>query len=150
MDKVSRRLFIKVISICAVLAIFALFGSGCAKKPKLAEKLYVYNWANYISTTTIPEFEKEFGVKVVYDNFSNNEELLAKLQTGAAGYDVIFPSDYMVGMMIQQGLLEELDMKNMPNFKNIGSRFKSPPFDPDNKYSIPYLWGTTGIGYNAA
>lgn len=149
MDKITRRSFIKNLSIFGASTALGLNIIGCGKKKKLSDKLYVYNWANYVSNTTIPNFEKEFKLKVVYDNFSNNEELLAKLQTGVAGYDVIFPSDYMVGIMIQQGLLEELDMKNIPNFKNIGDRFKNPPFDPGNKYSIPYLWGTTGIGYNA-
>jgi len=102
-----------------------------------------------VSKDTIPGFEKEFGVKVVYDNYSSNEELLAKLQTGAANYDLIFPSDYMVGIMAKQGLLMPLDLKNIPNFKNVEARFKNLPFDPGNKYSIPYFWGTTGIGYNA-
>ncbi|HGJ66596.1 TPA: spermidine/putrescine ABC transporter substrate-binding protein [bacterium] len=148
MEKITRRTFIKSASVFGASAILGMAGIGCSKKRKLADTLYVYNWANYVSKDTIPNFEKEFGVKVVYDNFPNNEELLAKLQTGTFGYDVIFPSDYMVGIMIKKGLLEELDMKNIPNYKNIGERFKNTPFDPENKYSIPYLWGTTGIGYN--
>lgn len=149
MDKITRRSFIKSASLIGASAILGLNSIGCGKKSKkLSEKLYVCNWANYVSNITIPNFEKEFKIKVVYDNFTNNEELLAKLQTGAAGYDLIFPSDYMVGIMIKQGLLEELDMKNIPNHKNIDNRFKNPPFDPESKYSIPYLWGTTGIGYN--
>ena len=128
------------------------------EKAQLAEKLYVYNWSYYVAEDTIPNFEKEFGVKVVYDNYSSNEELLAKLQAGATGYDLIFPSDYMVGIMRSEGLLEELDsrfdefeekqMSNIPNFENIEKRFTKLPFDPENKYSIPYLWGTTGIGFN--
>jgi len=149
MDKITKRDFIKI-TLAVAFTAFSLTIIGCSKKGrKLSEKLYVYNWANYISNKTIPDFEKEFNVKVIYDNFSNNEELLAKLQTGAGGYDVIFPSDYMVGIMRKQNLLEELDMKNIPNFKNIGSRFRDLPFDPGNVYSIPYFWGTTGIGYNS-
>ena len=150
MNKITKREFIKTVSIFGASAVFGLTAIGCGKKgKKLSDKLYVYNWANYVSNTTIPNFEKEFNVKVVYDNFSSNEELLAKLQTGAGGYDVIFPSDYMVGIMQKQNLLEEFEMKNIPNFKNIGSRFKNLPYDPENRYSIPYFWGTTGIGYNS-
>lgn len=153
MDKITRRTFIKTTSLIGVSAAFGLgktsLSIGEEQSQKLADKLYVYNWANYVSDTTIPNFEREFGVKIVYDNFSNNEELLAKLQTGASGYDVIFPSDYMVGIMREQNLLEELNMENIPDSKNISQRFKNPPFDPESKFSIPYLWGTTGIGYNA-
>lgn len=149
MDKMTKRDFIKTMLV-GTFATSGLTFLGCSRKgKKLSEKLYVYNWANYISSRTIPDFEKEFNVKVIYDNYSNNEELLAKLQTGAGGYDVIFPSDYMVDIMRKQNLLEELDMKNIPNFKNISDRFKNLPFDPGNVYSIPYFWGTTGIGYNS-
>jgi spermidine/putrescine transport system substrate-binding protein len=150
MDKITRREFIKTASIFGASTVLGLSAIGCGKKgKKLSDKLYVYNWANYVSNTTIPNFENEFNVKVVYDNFSSNEDLLAKLQTGAGGYDVIFPSDYMVGVMQKKGLLEEFEMKNIPNFKNIGSRFKNLPYDPESRYSIPYFWGTTGIGYNS-
>jgi len=116
----------------------------------LKKSLFIYNWPYYISENTIPSFEKKFGVKVTYDNYSSNEEMLAKLQAGASGYDLVFPSDYTVIIMRDQSLLEELNMDNIPNFKNIDERFKSLSFDPGNKYSVPYFWGTTGIGYNSS
>jgi len=117
-------------------------------KNELSKKLNVYNWSYYIGETTISDFEKETEVKVNYDNYSSNEEMLAKLQAGARGYDIIFPSDYMVQIMIEQNMLEQINLEKIQNFKNIYNRFKGLPFDPENKYSIPYQWGTTGIGIN--
>lgn len=111
--------------------------------------LNVYNWANYIDEQTIPEFEQQFGVKVHYDVYDSNETLLAKLQAGATGFDVIFPSDYMVGIMIKVGLLEQLDKSKIPNLTYIDKAFLNQSFDPGNGYSIPYAWGTAGIGYRA-
>ena len=129
----------------------SLLSFGCNTKnheEKLSKELNVYNWSYYIGKTTIQDFESEFGVKVNYDNYSSNEELLAKLQAGVTGYDVIFPSDYMVKIMREQDLLSIIDKKNISNLKNIDSLFLNLPFDPNNKYSIPYQWGTTGIGIN--
>lgn len=120
------------------------------EKPQLAAELNVYNWSAYIADNTIADFEKEFGVKVNYDNYASNEELLAKLQAGVQGYDVIFPSGYMVEIMIKEDLLAPFDMANIPNFENIMAKFKNPIFDPGNKYSIPYQWGTSGLGVNTA
>ncbi len=111
--------------------------------------LNVYNWANYIDEDTIPEFEKRFGVKVNYDVYDGNETLLAKMQAGAAGFDVIFPSDYMVQIMIHLELLAPLDPDKIPNMTHLDARFLNQPFDPDNTYSLPYTWGTAGIGYRA-
>ena len=124
--------------------------AGCSKKEerKLSKELNVYNWSYYIGETTIKDFEKEFDIKVNYDNYSSNEELLAKLQTGVAGYDVIFPSDYMVKIMSDQKLLANLNIENIPNYENIDRKFINLPFDPGNKYSIPYQWGTAGLGIN--
>lgn len=110
--------------------------------------LSFYNWSYYIAENTIPDFEAETGIRVVYDNFSSNDEVLAKLQTGGGGYDVTVPSDYMVEIMIKQGLLAELDFRNIPNIDNIDPRFQNLPFDPEGRYSVPYQWGTTGIGVN--
>ena len=152
--KITRREFLKTSSLIGASAIlgskvgFSYSGSE-EKHGELSEKLYVANWSYYIAENTIPDFEKEFGVKVVYDNYSSNEELLAKLQAGATGCDLIFPSDYMVGIMREEGLLEKLDLENIPKLKNIDEKFRDLPFDPGNAYSIPYLWGTTGMGFNA-
>lgn len=123
--------------------------SACqGQKQILAKELHVYNWTEYIDPEVYALFEEEFGVKVIEDTFSSNEELLAKLQAGAAGYDVIVPSDYMVNIMISQGLLAELDHANIPNIKNLSPLFSNPPYDPGLKHCVPYQWGTTGIGYN--
>lgn len=134
--------------------VLALALAGCGKREgggeqTLAKELHVYNWSEYIDPEIYEDFEKEFGVKVIEDTFASNEDLLAKLQAGAAGYDVIVPSDYMVDIMINLDLLAPLNYDNIPNFKNIGATFLNPPYDPDNKYSVPYQWGTSGIGYDS-
>lgn len=112
--------------------------------------LHYFTWSDYDDRELIKGFERAAGVKVVVDTFSSNEELLAKLQSGAGGYDVIVPSDFMVSIMIRQNLLAELDLTAIPNAKSLAGQFKRLPFDPDHRYSIPYLWGTVGIGYDSA
>jgi spermidine/putrescine transport system substrate-binding protein len=121
----------------------------CGDKSKLSASVSFYNWGDYIDPDVLTTFEEECGVKVIYDTFSSNEDLLAKLQGGASGYDLIVPSDYMVAIMVQLGLLKELDPANIPNLANINGEFLDQPFDPGNKYSVPYLWGVAGIGYDA-
>lgn len=116
---------------------------------ELATELFFYNWSDYIAEDTIPNFTDEFGVKVVYDNYSSNDTLLAKLQSGATGYDIIVPTDYMITTMLGLDLLQEIDLANVPNVANLYPRFRETPFDPGNKYSVPWQWGTTGIGYNS-
>jgi spermidine/putrescine transport system substrate-binding protein len=114
----------------------------------LDPELSVYNWADYIDEEVLKNYEKEYGVKISYDTYASNEDLLAKLQAGATGYDVIFPSDYMVAQMIELGLLAEIDHNNLPDLKNLDPFFTDPPFDPGLKHCIPYDWGTTGIAYS--
>ncbi len=116
---------------------------------ELAAELSVYNWADYIDEELLTQYEEEHGVKIIYDTYASNEDLLAKLNAGAEGYDVIFPSDYMVSIMIDQGLLAEIDVSTMSNIGNMDPQFMNAPFDPDNKHCVPYQWGTTGIGYRA-
>jgi len=118
---------------------------GPRKKPTL----YYFTWSDYVGPELIAEFEKQAGARVVVDTFGSNEELLAKLQGGATGYDVAVPSDFMVSVMINQGLLAELKLEKIPNAKLLTERLQHLPFDPDNRYSIPYLWGTVGIGYDS-
>ena len=114
----------------------------------------VYNWGEYISTgedellDVNSEFTKLTGIKVNYSTYATNEELYAKLKGGGASYDVIIPSDYMISRMIQEDMLLPLDMGNIPNFKNILPSFVNPDYDPGNKYSVPYTWGTVGIIYD--
>lgn len=116
----------------------------------LASELSVYNWADYIDEALLTKYEEEYGVKIIYDTFASNEDLLAKLQAGATGYDVIFPSDYMVAQMIELGMLAEIDHNNIPNLKNMDPFFLDAPYDPGNKHCVPYQWGTTGLAYQTA
>lgn len=118
--------------------------------------LVLYNWTQYIPsgpeaeaagvTDLLAKFEEEFGVSVTQDTFTSNEELRSKLQAGATGYDVVVPSDYMVSMLISDGLLMELQMDAIPNAANLDPAFVNPPFDPEQRYHMPYQWGTTGLG----
>jgi spermidine/putrescine transport system substrate-binding protein len=117
-------------------------------KEELAKELSVYNWADYIDEELLTQYEAEYGVKIIYDTFASNEDLLAKMQAGASGYDVIFPSDYMVAQMAELGLLAEIDKNNLPNLENIDPIFLNAPYDPGNKYCAPYQWGTTGLAYS--
>ncbi|MGN0623445.1 MAG: PotD/PotF family extracellular solute-binding protein [Oscillospiraceae bacterium] len=116
----------------------------------------VYNWGEYISTgaeagtlDVNAEFTKLTGIKVNYTNYATNEELYAKLKGGGASYDVIIPSDYMISKMIKEGLVQKLDMDNIPNFKYIMDNFRGLAYDPDDEYSVPYTWGTVGIIYDS-
>lgn len=121
----------------------------CGDKSKLSKSVSFYNWGDYIDPDILKQFKADCGVDVVYDTFSSNEDLLAKLQGGATGYDLIVPSDYMVAIMINLNMLKPLDFNNIPNMANLDKDFLNQPFDPGNKYSIPYLWGAAGIGYDA-
>ena len=113
--------------------------------PELAAELSVFNWDDYIDEELLTAYEETYGVTIIYDTFASNEDLLAKLQAGATGYDVIFPSDYMVSQMIELGLLAEIDVNDLSNWSNIDPQFADAPFDPGNQHCVPYQWGTTGI-----
>ena len=115
---------------------------------KEGNKLFVYNWEDYVHPNTIPQFEKEFGVKVTYDTVPSNEQLLAKIQAGGAVYDVIFPTHNFVPIYIAQGLLAPLYHEQLPNLQNVLAKFRDTPFDPGNKYTVPYGWGMTALAHN--
>ncbi len=124
-------------------------GPGAA--PAGEEKvLNVYNWSDYIGEDTIPNFEKDTGIKVAYDVFDSNEVVEAKLLAGSSGYDVVVPSLSFLGRQIQAGVFAKLDKSRIPNYKNLDPEMmnKIALQDPGNEYAIPYMWGTTGIGYN--
>lgn len=134
--------------ILLVFFILAFFISGCGGEKKA--QLNVFTWAGYISDEIRTEFKKEFGVNVVVDTYGSNEDLLAKISAGATGYDIIMPSDYMVSKMVKENLLAELNLDNIPNFKNISPLFINKYFDPENRYSVPYTFGTAGIAYDSS
>ena len=156
--KISRGRFLKAIGAAGVagstLSVLACQpnttpqqGGGGGGGPE-EKKLALYNWAEYVAKTTIPSFEEKTGIQVTQDFFSSNEDLLGKLQAGATGYDVIVPSDYMVAIMIKSDIIQPLEKAKIPNFKNVGENYRGLSYDPDNEYSMPYQWGTTGILYN--
>ncbi len=111
--------------------------------------LYIYTWAGYTDNALLDSFYKETGVRVIADVYSSNEEMLAKLQAGAGGaYSVIYPSDYMLQKMVRLNMVQELDRARLVGLDRLFSKFKSPLYDPDNQYSLPLSWGTTGLVYN--
>lgn len=139
--KKSIKYVLFVLSIAIIGTVFA----GCKKDENT---LNVYNWGDYIAPEVIEEFEEEYGIKVNYSTFDTNEDMYVKVKSGGNSYDVLFPSDYIIEKMIKEDMLLKLDMNNIPNYKNIDEKFKNLDFDPDNEYSVPYMWGTLGIIYN--
>ena len=115
-----------------------------------SKELYVYNWGEYIDETVVEQFEEETGIKVTYDQFETNEEMYPIIEAGAVNYDVVCPSDYMIQKMVENDLLAAINFDNIPNIENIDPKYMemSREFDPENKYSVPYTWGTVGILYN--
>lgn len=141
----------KLLVLLLVTAMGAAMLTGCgSKSADSAGEVIVYNWGEYMDPDVLTMFEEETGIKVVYDEFETNEIMYPKIESGASEYDLICPSDYMIQKMIQNDLLAEINKDNIPNLKNIGADYieQSKQFDPENKYSIPYCWGTVGILYN--
>lgn len=137
----------KFIGITALLIIVGLL-TACGSKN--GEKVFVYNWGEYIDLDVIDLFEEKTGIEVVYDEFEQNEDMYPRIQSGAVNYDVVCPSDYMIQKMIENDLLQEINYDNIPNLKYIDSAYleSAKEYDPGNKYSVPYCWGTLGILYN--
>ncbi len=121
--------------------------AGPAELGEMEGELRIYNWSDYIAEDTIANFEKETGIKVTYDTYESNEELVAKLQAGASGYDLVCPSGYAVQVLLALNLLEALNTKYIPNFGNIATQFRKTTFDPSDSYTVPWQWGMTGIAY---
>src|SRR5262252_6164162 len=129
--------------------IIALLASLLVAAPVLAKDVFhLYNWNNYIAPETIKRFEDFCKCEVVQTYYSDNEELLAKLAAGAKGYDMLVPTSNAVQALIKGGQLKPIDKSQLPNLKNINPIYLNTPFDPDNKYSVPYAMSTTIIGYN--
>lgn len=118
-----------------------------AQQNVMAE-LNIYNWDTYIAPEVLEEFQRRYQVKINYDIYGSNEEMYAQIKSGKTNYDLIFPTDYIVTLMANEGLLAELNLNNIPNIKHLDSNFLDPIYDPDNRHSLPYQWGTLGIGYN--
>ncbi len=140
--------FKKLVSLGTVFVLSASLLVGCGSSKKSSEVLNVYNVGDYIEEDLIKKFEDETGIKVVYETYDTNESMYQKVKGGSSNYDVVFPSDYMVEKMIKEDMLQEIDFANIPNYKNIDEQFKNAAYDPSNKYSVPYMWGTFGILYN--
>ena len=139
----KKRILSVILALCISCGVLSLAGCGGNKIT-----LNVYNWGEYIDMSVLSEFEKEAGVKVNYTTYASNEEMYAKVSSGAASYDVVIPSDYMIGKLIEEDMLAELDFDNIPNYQYIGENYKGLQYDPENKYTVPYTWGTTVIMYN--
>ena len=141
----------------AALTLGALSGcggtqSGTADDPGAADKgvVNVYNWGVYIDESVLEDFTAETGIKVVYDTFESNEAMYGVLKNEGASYDVGIPSDYMISRMIEEDMLEPLNFDNIPNFEDVDPALKNPDYDPENLYSVPYMWGLLGIIYNTS
>ncbi|AZC40639.1 Putrescine ABC transporter putrescine-binding protein PotF [Pseudomonas chlororaphis subsp. piscium] len=132
------------------LLAMSLMGVMAAAAQADNKVLHVYNWSDYIAPDTIANFEKESGIKVVYDVFDSNETLEAKLLAGKSGYDVVVPSNNFLAKQIKAGVYQELDVSKLPNWKNLNQDLLKAVSvsDPGNKHAFPYMWGSIGIGYN--
>jgi spermidine/putrescine transport system permease protein len=138
--KISRAAL--AVAACAVLLLvgFALGG-------KSKSELNVFIWSNYLPDEVVAEFERRYDAKVNVELFESNEALLARLQSGGASYDIVVPSDYMVSVLKEQGLIQPLSLNLITNIQNLAPQFIGLSYDAENQYSIPYMWGTTGIAY---
>ncbi|MBQ2905566.1 MAG: extracellular solute-binding protein, partial [Peptococcaceae bacterium] len=141
--------------VVAVLVTVLLLLTGCGSSVSSEEAiakygsdtLKVYNVGEYIDTMVIFDFEREFGVKVIYEVYDSNEMMYTKVQAGDV-YDILVPSDYMIQRLVAEDALMELDLSKIPNIEFLTDEVKNLPFDPENKYSVPYFWGSVGIVYN--
>ncbi|HET6621203.1 MAG TPA: extracellular solute-binding protein [Dongiaceae bacterium] len=124
--------------------------TGSAPEAGSGGELNVYNWSDYIGETTVDDFQKATGISVRYDVYDSNETLEAKLMAGNTGYDLVVPTTSFLGRQIQAGLYQEIDKSKLKNYKNLDPQILEAvaPFDPGNKYAVPYFWGTVGIGIN--
>lgn len=131
-------------SILLAVSAISLLTAGSA----FAEDLRIFGWAGEMPDEVLADFESETGITVTFDTFESNESMIAKLDAGATGYDLVNPSQYAVQILINRGKIAELDHSKIDTYDNIGASFREVSYDPGNKYSIPYVWGTTGLAYN--
>ena len=155
----GRREFIRALGLGLSPGVLIPLLEACRSEDKAADdamelgplekELHIYNWSDYLAQDTVPNFEKEFGVKVTYDTYESNEEMVAKLQAGASGYDIVVPSGYIVPVMVATRLITPINRKYLTNVSNLSPMFQGLPADPGNKYTVPWLWGTSGIAYRS-
>lgn len=132
--------------ILGLLLVCNLAAPAAAAEEKV---LNVYNWSEYIPQEVLDQFSAETGIKVVYSTYESNEAMYAKIKLlSGEGYDLVVPSTYFMEMLIKDGLLRKIDLDKIPNFKLLMPRLVNQPFDPENEYSVPYMWGSTGLVYN--
>lgn len=141
----KKRIVSIVLVLGLLMSLFVL--TACNSEDKVS--LNVYNWGEYIDLSVIETFEKETGIDVNYTTYDSNEIMYSKIKSGAASYDVVIPSEYMISKMINEDMLAELNFDNIKNYSLIDSKYKGLAHDKDNKYSIPYTWGTVAILYNS-
>jgi spermidine/putrescine transport system substrate-binding protein len=155
----KKRIVAFLVTVIVISGVFPVSASAQASKEtpaaaKTGVTINVYNWGEYISNgvdgsiDVNKEFTKKTGIEVNYTTFDSNESLYSKLASGGANYDIIIPSDYMVSKLKEEGLIEKIDFKNVPNFQYIDKQFRNPVYDKTNEYSVPYTWGVVGIFYN--
>ncbi len=131
--------------LCLVICLGCL--AGCADSKKTV--LHVYNWGEYIDESVLRDFEAQYpDVRVQYETYTDNEIMYTKIKNSNTKYDVLIPSDYMIERLIGENMLAPLNFENIPNYKLIDEKYKNLAFDPENKYSVPYMWGTLGILYD--
>lgn len=144
--------FNKLMSLLFSMIFITSIFSGCSRNNNDSSSnktLNVFNYGDYIDEDLIKKFEEETGIDVIYDTYDTNETMYQKVRNSPGTYDLIFPSDYMVEKMIKQDMLEKINFDNIPNYVHIGDRYKNLVYDPNNEYSVPYMWGTIGIIYDA-
>lgn len=136
------------ITLISVITLFSF--TACGSNSDDSNKLYVFNWGEYIEPEVLEIFEAETGIEVIYDEFETNESMYSKISAGASLYDLVCPSDYMISKMIAEDLLQPINWDNIPNREHIGDEYweQAAGFDPELEYAVPYCWGTVGILYN--
>lgn len=156
----KKRFIVSIFGILFLLGLVACSGSeetevtdtedasGGEADTELSDELIIFNWSEYMPDEILEGFEEEFGVDIVYTTFSSNQEMLAKIKSGTVAYDLAVPSGSYVKVMEEEGLLNEINFDNIPNYENIDDEWKNQHFDPDNKYSVVYMYGYDGIYYN--
>ena len=130
-----------------LITLTACGGSGTAAVPAVNE-VNVYNWGEYIDQSVLDDFEAQTGIHVNYRTFDSNETMYSVVSGGGANYDVIIPSDYMISRLIDEDMLEPINFDNVPNFSDVDPSLKNPDYDPENLYSVPYMWGVLGVIYD--